>query len=78
MRAACCILWVTMMMVYCSFRPMASSSTEGDKTLAEKVGPLDGEIDQMERDIESLCKIAVNGVIVSNHGSGPLYILLDV
>ena len=25
-----------------------------------------------------LCKIAVNGVIVSNHGSGPLYILLDV
>ena len=29
--------------------------TEGDKTLAEKVGPLDGEIDQMERDIESLC-----------------------
>ena len=33
----------------------AKALTEGDKTLAEKVGPLDGEIDQMERDIESLC-----------------------
>ena len=30
----------------------AKALTEGDKTLAEKVGPLDGE---MERDIESLC-----------------------
>jgi phosphate transport system protein len=33
----------------------AKALTEGDKILAEKVGPLDGEIDQMERDIESLC-----------------------
>ena len=33
----------------------AKALTEGDKTLAEKVGPLDGEIDQMERDIEALC-----------------------
>ena len=31
----------------------AKALTEGDKTLAEKVGPLDGEIDQMERDIET-------------------------
>lgn len=28
---------------------------QGDETLAAKVGPLDSEIDQMERDIESRC-----------------------
>ena len=33
----------------------AKALTDGDKTLAEKVGHLEGEIDQMERDIESLC-----------------------
>lgn len=33
----------------------AKALTEGDKTLAEKVGHLEGEIDQMERDIEALC-----------------------
>jgi len=33
----------------------AKALTEGDKLLAEKVGPLDAEIDQMERDIENLC-----------------------
>ena len=27
----------------------------GDKPLAKKVGPLDGEIDQKERNIESMC-----------------------
>jgi len=33
----------------------AKALTEGDKLLAEKVAPTDAEIDQMERDIESLC-----------------------
>jgi len=33
----------------------AKALTEGEKQLAEKVGPLDAEIDQMERDIETLC-----------------------
>lgn len=33
----------------------AKALTDGDKTLAEKVGPLDAEIDQMERNIENLC-----------------------
>ena len=33
----------------------AKALTDGDKTLAEKVGHLEGEIDQMERDIEALC-----------------------
>jgi len=33
----------------------AKALTEGDKQLAEKAGPLDAEIDQMERDIETLC-----------------------
>ena len=29
--------------------------TEGDRSLAQQVGPLDKEIDRKERDIESLC-----------------------
>ena len=29
--------------------------TDGDKALAARVAPLDAEIDQKERDIESLC-----------------------
>jgi len=33
----------------------AKALMEGDRTLAEKVAPTDAEIDQMERDIESLC-----------------------
>ena len=33
----------------------AKALTEGDVAQAEKVAALDGEIDQMERDIESLC-----------------------
>lgn len=33
----------------------AKALTEGDRALAERVAPLDAEIDQMERDIESLC-----------------------
>lgn len=33
----------------------AKALTDGDRALAEKVGPLDAEIDQMERDIETLC-----------------------
>ena len=33
----------------------AKALEEGDRTLAEKVRPLEAEIDQMERDIESLC-----------------------
>ncbi len=33
----------------------AKALAEGDRALAEKVGPLEAEIDQMERDIESLC-----------------------
>lgn len=33
----------------------AKALTDGDKTLAERVGHLEGEIDQMERDIETLC-----------------------
>lgn len=33
----------------------AKALTDGDKILAERVGPLDMEIDQMERDIETLC-----------------------
>ncbi len=33
----------------------AKALTEGDRTLAEKVKPLEVEIDQMERDIETLC-----------------------
>ncbi len=33
----------------------AKALTEGDRTLAEKVRPLEAEIDQMERDIETLC-----------------------
>lgn len=33
----------------------AKALSDGDKTLAEKVTPLDAEIDQMERDIETLC-----------------------
>lgn len=33
----------------------AKALTSGDKALAEKVMPLDAEIDQMERDIENLC-----------------------
>lgn len=33
----------------------AKALTNGDRALAEKVVPLDAEIDQMERDIESLC-----------------------
>ena len=33
----------------------AKALTEGDRALAEKVAPLDAEIDQMERDIENLC-----------------------
>ncbi len=33
----------------------AKALTDGDKTLAEKVDPLEAEIDQMERDIEALC-----------------------
>lgn len=33
----------------------AKALTEGDKGLAEKVRPLEAEIDQMERDIENLC-----------------------
>jgi len=33
----------------------AKALTEGDRTLAEKVRPLEAEIDQMERDIENLC-----------------------
>ncbi len=33
----------------------AKALTEGDRALAEKVSPLEVEIDQMERDIESLC-----------------------
>ncbi len=33
----------------------AKALTEGDGTLAEKVKPLEAEIDQMERDIETLC-----------------------
>ena len=34
---------------------VASALTEGDRELATKVAPLDEEIDQKERDIESLC-----------------------
>ncbi len=33
----------------------AKALAEGDRTLAEKVGPLEAEINQMERDIEALC-----------------------
>lgn len=33
----------------------AKALSDGDRSLAEKVAPLDAEIDQMERDIESLC-----------------------
>ena len=33
----------------------AKALTDVEIALAEKVMPLDGEIDQMERDIESLC-----------------------
>jgi len=33
----------------------AKALTDGDRVLAEKVAPLEAEIDQMERDIESLC-----------------------
>lgn len=33
----------------------AKALSEGDRALAEKVSPLEAEIDQMERDIESLC-----------------------
>ena len=33
----------------------AKALTEGDRVLAEQVRPLEGEIDQMERDIETLC-----------------------
>jgi len=33
----------------------AKALKEGDRALAEKVGPLEVEIDQMERDIEALC-----------------------
>ena len=33
----------------------AKALTGGDRALAEQVGPLDAEIDQMERDIETLC-----------------------
>ena len=33
----------------------AKALTDGDGVLAERVGPLDAEIDQMERDIETLC-----------------------
>lgn len=33
----------------------AKALEEGDRTLAEQVKPLESEIDQMERDIESLC-----------------------
>lgn len=33
----------------------AKALSDGDRTLAEKVAPLDTEIDQMERDIERLC-----------------------
>ncbi len=33
----------------------AKALTEGKRTLAEKVAPLEAEIDQMERDIETLC-----------------------
>ncbi len=33
----------------------AKALAEGDRALAEKVGPLEAEIDQMERDIETLC-----------------------
>ncbi len=33
----------------------AKALTEGDSALAQKVGPLDAEIDQMERDVETLC-----------------------
>ncbi len=33
----------------------AKALTDGDRTLAEKVRPLEAEIDQMERDIETLC-----------------------
>jgi len=33
----------------------ARALAEGDRALAEKVGPLEAEIDQMERDIETLC-----------------------
>ncbi len=33
----------------------AKALMDGDKSLAEKVGPLDAEIDQKERDIENLC-----------------------
>lgn len=33
----------------------AKALEEGDPALAERVGPLENEIDQMERDIETLC-----------------------
>lgn len=33
----------------------ATALTDGDRTLAERVGPLGAEIDRMERDIETLC-----------------------
>lgn len=33
----------------------AKALSDGDRALAEKVEPLETEIDQMERDIESLC-----------------------
>ena len=33
----------------------AKALLDGDPTLAAKVAPLDTEIDQMERDIESMC-----------------------
>ena len=33
----------------------AKALSDGDKTLAARVAPLDAEIDQKERDIESLC-----------------------
>ncbi len=33
----------------------AKALAEGDRALAESVGPLEAEIDQMERDIEALC-----------------------
>ena len=33
----------------------AKALTDGDKALAARVAPLDAEIDQKERDIESLC-----------------------
>lgn len=33
----------------------AKALIEGDRSLAEKVAPLENEIDQMERDIETLC-----------------------